>query len=199
MTENEIRLMLADNSNHSLRTALRGLSAEQIDEVTAEIMAYANSVKMEYHWLKGEIVRWLRDEEFSLCLINVKKDADHCLSPDFNVFELKMEGDYRIESGSVNEAVKTACKELNGLRGMMNVFRHFADGASSYAAIYMQTLYDFKFDAMTLPDSMIGKKDENGNWDIPSCRNSFVGMLLFLMDEADAQAVPFRSPWVSKR
>lgn len=191
--DKELIKNIQEGNYDAVLASLQSETAERIDHAAAEIMSYTDGLKCEYHLLKGRICEQLKGGGFENMVRSVKAMTKPYVDDGYDVLGDSLEGDVEIGSETVEDALVVVKEEMEKLIGMKDVLHGFAEHASEFCSIFLKNIFGEDNDASVLPEPLIGRRDEDGSWNTTVCRNRFINIMLFLLDEYDVKSVPFRA------
>lgn len=194
MYKREWEIIISDETERDLRALTKDKSTEEIDAMTTEIVACTDDIKRRYQIIKGTVCDLMtKPTDLEKILKKIRKDAAaywdfECDSVDCKDYSDAVE----IVSPSKEDATYVFCAEADVLRGMLHSWQEYSQDVGIYCNIYLKAVFGRKVKAMSLPEPLIGKRYENGTWDLAACQKRFVSMMLCLIDHYDAKTMPFR-------
>lgn len=190
MKQVEIKDLINRFTNKKYLADLAGKSAAEIDAATLEIMSVTDELKCCYHLLKGRICEILKSDDDLEAML---RSVHGLVGSQDELRHHDLVSTVELESETADEALEVVRDEIAKLKGMRTILSEYAEGVAQFCEIWLKTVFGADYDVMALPDPMVGRRNEDGTWDEDACRQSFVGIMLYLMDEYDVKSVPFRA------
>jgi len=195
MNKAEWDLIVTDEAERDVRTLVQDKKAEEIDAMTTEIIACNDEVKRRYHVIKGFVCDLItKPIDLEKIIRKIRKEASRYVAFECHSVGHRDYGDaVEIISASREDAIATFLTEADALRGMLHSWQEYSQDIAIYCNIYLKAVFGKRVNAMTLPEPLIGRRCEDGTWDLPSCHKRFVSAMLCLIDRYDAGTMPFRT------
>ena len=195
MEKKEWDMIISEEDGRDLRALTKDKSTEEIDSMTTEIVACTDDIKRRYQIIKGTVCDLMtKPTDLEKLLKKIRKDAAAYWDFECGSVDHRDYGDaVEIISASREDAIATFHTEADALRGMLSSWQEYCQDVAIYCNIYLKAVFGRRVCAMKLPEPLIGRRCEDGGWDLSACRKRFVSMMLCLIDHHDAGTMPFRT------
>ena len=196
MNKAEWDLIVTDEAERDVHTLVQDKKAEEINTMTAEVIACTDEIKTRYQLIKGCVCDLMTKQlDFEKALKKIHKEASRYW--DFECASVGCPDCCEAEESILprEDAIKAFSQEAYRLRGILHGWQEYSQDVGIYCNIYLKAVFGRKVKAMKLPEPLIGRRCEDGAWDLSSCRKRFMDQMLSLIDHYDGKTMPFRTTY----